>query len=264
MRIPNIVLERVAKTEELGPAERAVYLFACAYEPATISELAAVSRMDRGGVARTCRNLTRLGWMKMVRWKGKVRPAPLIPHRCQAIMAENLEAEYDMQVNKGEYLVNKRMDWSLRSDEYVANARPKLLTSPQTDERLEYDRFDPRAMFGTEFNGDQHYNASQMSKEEEVRQQKTRDLLKESLSRRSGVTLLTLTAEDLMPGVLESKLDKTVPHLVRGYVDKEGPYFKALTNLCSNYAAKAARERARRANAGRKQTAGEAAGKRNY
>ena len=241
MRIPNVVLDELAKDESLGVIERGLYLLALAHDPESVIELARVAKMDRCAAARACRKLVTRGWMKMVASKGRKRPAALIPRACQIVMAHDLEAEYDLVINKGEFLVNKRLDWLLRNDEYVRNARPKFLKNPESDEPLEYDRFDPKEAFATEFNGTQHYKASQKYKDDKVREQQAHDMFKESLSVRNGVTLLTLASEDLRPGVLEAKLDQVVPHLKRGYVDRDGPYIKTLNRICDNYASKVER-----------------------
>jgi hypothetical protein len=253
LRLPNIVLSELEKVEAFGAIEKYVYLMAWGYDPDSLSGLARIAKLDRKTVATACRNLSRHGWMKMVptAYKKKIRPAALIPHSAQLVMAKDLEEEYEMKVNKGEYLANKRMDWSLKNDEYITNARPGFLINTMSNEKMEYDRYDKENRFATEYNGDQHYRATGDYDENDVRLQATRDHVKKSISIQYGVTLLELTSDDLRPGVLEEKLDELVPHLKRGYVDTEGPYYKALIRLCSNCAAKAARERAKEENAAR-------------
>lgn len=82
--------------------------------------------------------------------------------------------------------------------------------------------------------------------------------MKESLSVRHGITLLVFTWKDLRPGVLESRLDQAVPHLKRGYVDRDGPYMKTLNRICDGYASKVERAEKQAAQAKEAQEAREA------
>jgi hypothetical protein len=235
------VLEEIAKDKSLAVGARGFYLLAWAHDPATVSELARQANANRGTAARACRQLVERGWMKMVGRGQRKRPAAIIPYQCQVIMAHDMEEEYELVTNRGEFLINRRLDLSLRGDEYVLNARPKFLTNPATGRQLEYDRFDPKAKFASEHNGLQHYRGSEMFSEEQVNQQKTHDLIKESLSARNGVTLLTFTWRDLRPGALEARIDEAIPRLKRGFVDLSGTYAKTLNRICDAYATKAER-----------------------
>lgn len=256
MRIHQCVLDELAKDRTLTATDRCLYFLAWAHDPASVSELARLANMDRDTAVRACRRLVASGWMKMIGTGQRKRPAPVIPHQCQALLAHDLEEEYEMATNRGEFLVNKRLDWSLRGDEYILHARPKFLKNPTTGRPLEYDRYDPKAEFATEHNGIQHYRESDMYSEEQVRQQKAHDLMKESLSMRNGVTLLTFTWRDLRPGVLEARLREAVPHLTRGYIDMAGAYAKTLNRICDAYASKAERAEKEAAARERAQSAG--------
>jgi hypothetical protein len=238
LRIPDCVVEELAKDSSLSVIERALYLLAWAHDPATITELAGLAKVDRGTAADTCASLSKRGWMKVVKSKSGKRPAAMIPRSCQIVMAHDLEVEYDLVPLKGEFLANKRIDWSIRPDGYVRNAKPKFLENPQTKKRMEYDRYDPKNAYAGEYNGSQHYRESEKYTEEDVGQQQAHDLMKRSLSVQNGVTLMVFTWEDLRPGALEARLEVAVPHLKRGYVDRDGPYMKTLNRICDNYASK--------------------------
>ena len=218
--------------------EKALYIMVWVYEPRSLSELARLAGLGRDTVSTTCWDMEERGWMSMVRFKGGIRPVSVMPHPCQVLMAKDLEAEYALEANKGEFLANKRLDWFLRDEEYVRNARPEFLVNPQTDEALEFDRYHPGASFAVEYNGLQHYRPTRDYDEAKVRAQQARDLIKEGLCVRHGITLMVLTPEDLKAGVLESKLENLVPHLKRGFVDMDGPYIKALNRLCEKYVSK--------------------------
>ncbi|MGE5579408.1 MAG: hypothetical protein ACM3WU_05110 [Bacillota bacterium] len=241
MQLPDCVLIELEKDKRLSTVERALYLLAWAHDPASISELARIARMDRGSAAHACQSLERLGWMKLVKQPRSVRPAAIIPDACQIIMAHDLEEEYALVPYKGEFLARKRMDWYLRRNEYVCNAHPAFLVNPETKKPLEYDTYDRKEALATEYNGSQHYRETADYKQEDVDKQKAHDLMKQSLSERNGVTLLTFTYRDLRPGILEARLDAAVPHLKRGYVDMTGPYAKILNRICDNYATRVER-----------------------
>ena len=238
MRLLACVLEELEKDRSLNSTQRCLYLLAWAHDPAGVAELAKLANVSRCTVTRACAKLVERGWIKLVRSRTQTRPAALIPRQSQMVMAHDLEVEYELEPRKGEFLMNKRLDWSLRSDEYVRNARPKFLANPETGMPLEFDRFDPKTGLACEYNGSQHYHESDDYTEEEVKRQRVHDLIKESLSLRNGVTLLVFSWQDLRPGTIESRLDAVVPHLKRGYVDMDGPYMKTLARMCGNYASR--------------------------
>lgn len=252
MRLSDSVLTEMEKDATLSIAERGLYLLAWAHDPASLSGLARLARMDRGSVGRACRHLAERGWMKVVKHPGGIRAAAIIPDACQIVMAHDLEAEYEMVPFKGEFLASKRVDWYLRRDEYVCNARPGFLENPETKRPLEYDTYDRKQALATEYNGSQHYRETPDYKDADVGKQKAHDLMKQSLSERNGITLLNFTYRDLRPGVLEARLDAAVPHLRRGYVDMHGPYMKVLNRISDHYAAKV--DRAEKAAAEREST----------
>jgi hypothetical protein len=238
LRLPDCVMEELAKDRRLGVEERALYLLAWAYDPPAIVELADLANIGRNRAARTCKKLAELGWMKLVKHIGGIRPAAVIPNASQIVMAHELEDEYELVPYKGEFLVRKRMDWYLVRNEYVSNARPKFLTNPKTKKPFEYDTYDRKRRVATEYHGSQHYKETAEYKQEDVDTQQAHDLMKESMSVRNGITLLIFNYRDLRPGVLEGRLDETVPHLKRAFVDMGGPYIKVLNRICHNYAAK--------------------------
>lgn len=238
LRLPECVMDELAKDRRLGVEERALYLLAWAHDPSTIASLADLANMSRNRAARACQQLADKGWMKLVKHAKGIRPAALIPHACQIVMAHELEDEYELVPYKGEFLTRKRMDWHLVRDEYFCNARPKFLTNPKTRKPLEYDTYDRKRRVATEYHGSQHYRETAEYKQEDVETQQVNDLMKESLSARNGITLLIFNYRDLRPGALEERLDEAVPHLKRGYVDMNGPYIKVLNRICENYVAK--------------------------
>ncbi len=238
MRLPNCVLAELERDKRLSVAERGLYLLAWGHDPASVSGLARIARMDRDTAAGSCRRLAEWSWMKMVQHPHGIRPAAVVPEPCQIIMAHDFEIEYEETQWGGEFLARTRTDWYLRRDEYICNARPAFLENPETKRRLEYDTYDRKNAFATEYDGSQHYRETSDYGEKDVGKQKAHDLIKKSLSERNGITLVTFTYKDLRPGVLETRLDAAVPHLRRGYVDMSGPYPKVVNRLSNNYSSK--------------------------
>jgi len=236
LNLPDCVYAELERDKRVSTIERALYLLAWVHDPASISELARIARMDRGSATKACKRLEQMGWMKLVKEPRSVRPAAIIPEACQIIMAHDLEEEYALVPYKGEFLARKRMEWHLRRSEYVCNAHPPFLVNPETKKPLEYDTYDRKEQLATEYNGSQHYRETADYSQEDVDKQKAHDLMKQTLSQQNGVTLLTFTYRDLRPGVLEARLDAVVPHLRRGYVDMTGPYARVLNRICENYA----------------------------
>ena len=104
---------------------RAIYLLSWFYEPASILELSGKSLMDRGVVSKTCDMLESRGWMKMVRFQGKLRPTALVPTQCQEVMATRLQEGFEMAFDRGDFLAGKRLQWCLKTDDYrLMPARP--------------------------------------------------------------------------------------------------------------------------------------------
>lgn len=151
-----------------------------------------------------------------------------------------------MAQNKGEFLAKKRMELWIRDDTYMDNARPGFLLNPVTGEEMECDRIHWRVKLVGEFNGWQHYGPTRDYGDEKSREQQARDLMKMSLCEKNGFTIVEFTPDDLRPGALEAKLEEARPDLKRRHIDTEGPYFRALMELGSAYAAKAAKDKPRK------------------
>jgi hypothetical protein len=177
--------------------------------------------------------------MSLVKTGNRIRPIALVPYQYQVKMAQDLEAVYGLVRNKGEFLMKRYLDLRINSDEFVDNARPEFLVNPMTDEPLEYDRY-YMSRVAFEFNGPQHHGTTEAYPDEKaLKEAKARDLFKKALSDKTGVKLITVTAEDLRPDVLGKLIPDDLP---LNPIDEAGPHFKALVRICMAYAAKAARQ----------------------
>lgn len=82
------------------------------------------------------------------------------------------------------------------SDQFTENARPGSLVNPLSRERLELDRFYPPGV-AFEYNGAQHYRATERFTQAEAEAQRLRDLIKAGLCLYQGVRLVIIHAQDL-------------------------------------------------------------------
>jgi hypothetical protein len=83
------------------------------------------------------------------------------------------------------------------------NVRPGFLRNSKTDNLMEFDRYYPNVA-AFEFNGAQHYRATELYDAETVRKQRARDLLKKQLCADKGIKLVTIHPQDLtLTGMLE-------------------------------------------------------------
>lgn len=243
MRISEIIVEELRVDPGLDGTARSVYLWAMAYQPVSVRQLAVCFGGRWHSVRMACRKLAAAGWMRLEESQREHRPVPLLPLRVQAKLAQGFERDYAMAENKGEFLMKRLVDLYVRCGLFMDNARAEFLVNPSTGHQLEYDRYCHGLGVAFEFNGPQHYGAAQGYTDRQTNKDiETRDLLKESLSRRAGVELITITSEGLRPNAFKALLPA---HLPRNHVDEDGPYFKAVARLCTAYADRAARESAK-------------------
>ena len=148
----------------------------------------------------------------------------------QVRLAENLYS--------GEALMRECLDLLVVSDEFEDNARPGFLVNPYTDQRLEFDRYYPPRV-AVEFNGPQHDGPTEKFPDQEAAwKQMGRDLIKAGICARRGITLITLSPEELDPERIRAKLQGLLP--LRDLKEHQ-PLVRYLESECADY-----RRRARR------------------
>lgn len=193
-------------------------------------DLSSKTGLGRAKVTRLCKTLSKKDWIRLVEVGNSLRPVPWIPHYYQEKQVEQLRAEYDMAPLKAEFLLRKLLLFLVDRDRHLYNVRPRYLVNPRTGQRLEFDvLIDIHAW---EFNGDYHYSTSEDNSPQALRETQARDLMKDSLSRKAGITLITVTTRDLS---IEGIRRSLPPGLPLHHVDLAGPYAKALDQLCSAY-----------------------------
>jgi hypothetical protein len=235
---PGFVLRELLGNTKLSLVDKAVCMLIAEFHPRCMCELATNAGTSRTPVTKACKNLAGEGWASLIEASQKVRPVTRMPQSCQEKMTDFLEAAYEVAGNKGEFLMKRCLDLWIQSDEFVDNARPKFLTNPTTGEPLEYDRYYLQKV-AFEFNGTQHYETTEVFNDEKaLGEAKARDLMKEALSRRNGVTLITVTSDDLDPAVFGRVVPPNL--FINAFV--EGPYMEALSRICKAYRARVTRQ----------------------
>lgn len=245
MWIPECVLEELCSSANLDFKERALYIIIRCLRPASLKELSVKSTLSRDRIVRACKALEAAGWVKLVRQGKGLRPVALTPAPCQEKMVADLNLRFSMAQYKGEFLMKCIALFWVCCDIWIENARPSFLVNPMTGEPLEYDLYLPNEALAFEYNGEQHYTTTEVYRSEtDVRQAQSHDLMKLALSISNGVTLVTVTRDDLS---LEGIRGRLPPGLRLNDVDPDGPYAKALDQLCLMYRRKAAKQMKARA-----------------
>jgi hypothetical protein len=240
MSIPRSVLRGLMGERHLTAADLRVFMIAWESCPETIAKLAAEAGICRSTAKRSCVALAKAGWMAMKRQGRCERPVAIIPHKLQSKMVEELHRGYAMTPFRGEYLMKAYLNLRINTDEYTDNARPGFLLNPESKEALEYDRY-YWAGVAFEFNGPQHYEVTaKYASERQLQKTRLRDLVKRGLSQEAQVSLVVVTTDQLSPATLDTLIPDRLP---RRPVDEQGPYYRALVELCQAYMHKARGDR---------------------
>ncbi|MGB4163171.1 MAG: helix-turn-helix domain-containing protein [Bacillota bacterium] len=164
-------------------------------------------------IRRAVNALVQRGWLQVSR-KNHLCPFAFtiknpVSERCKAELAR-VAKQIDRAKFKGEELMKQYLSLIVDSDEFEDNASPGFLVNPFTDERMELDRYYPgRAAF--EFNGPQHYQATEFSAPEEVERQKARDYIKAGICADRGIKLIVVHPEDLSLKTMIEKVGTCLP-----------------------------------------------------
>ena len=150
--------------------------------------------------------------------------------------------------HRGETLLREFLNLLVALDDYEDNASPDLLLNPYTRELMELDRHVPAAGVAVEYNGDQHYEETDLATFEETVKQVGRDAMKAFICRARGIELVTIQPEDLKLKSIDSKIPGRLPRR-----DREGmePLVAALEEMAAEHRERTAEERARKGPRGR-------------
>lgn len=132
---------------------------------------------------------------------------------------------------RGEALMREYLSLLIDSDQFADDSAPGFLENPLTGERLEFDRFYPPNV-AFEFNGPQHYGATNLFSAEEATQQQARDYMKIGICITRGISLVIVHAQDLSLKGMQAKVGNLLPlRDLHGYE----PLIKNLEALSRRY-----------------------------
>ena len=180
----------------------------------TYTALSAWARVSAVTIRQVVQELAETGWIQasQANQLAPIRFALRIPEldRRAAEVAQAMrrlqEADYH-----GEAIMREYLSLLIDSDEFEDNARPGFLVNPLTNERMELDRYYP-SVVAFEFNGSQHYRATQrFPSEQALAMQQARDLMKEALCARRGVRVVVINRDDLKLETMQQKVGALLP-----------------------------------------------------
>lgn len=110
----------------------------------------------------------------------------------------------------GEALMREYLTLLVDSDDFEDDSAPGFLVNPGTNERMELDRhYSHRAAF--EFNGPQHYGATDQFSAQHAAKQRARDDIKHGICVTRGIGLVIIHPEDLTMETMRAKIGRLLP-----------------------------------------------------
>lgn len=234
-------LAEMVKNPDLTAADKLLIQTAWLLGPQSMSDLAALSGLSSNTVSSRVRRLADIGWMKIVpvgkQPGGRKKPVPSVPSDVQKVQVERWKVAYSCAAQKGEFLAKSLMDVLIPVRNFIDNARPDFLINPLSSEPMEYDRYYPDG-WAFEFNGPQHYGPTdKFPGQQDYRDTAARDLMKQALSLKHGITLVVLTYKDLSIDGMRKAIPPGIPIRAPEELDTGGPYIRALERTCKDYRA---------------------------
>ena len=177
------------------------------------AELAALAHASRNTVANAVGQLARAEWIKVERANrlDRIHFELSFPGFSRAMNA--LSAAQNRLARAkylGEGLMREYLSLLIDSEAYEDDATPGFLVNPRTDEHLQLDRFyPPRVAF--EFNGPQHYRATDKFSADEADRQRERDYIKLGICVTRGISLVIIHPEDLTLKGMRQKVGDLLP-----------------------------------------------------
>jgi len=183
----------------------------------TYRHLAESFQLDERTIRRTIRELQSAGWLETT------RPTRRSPVNIRLRNPARVHNEQELELARrriarapflGEALMREYLSLIVDSDEFEDDASPGFLINPLTNERLQFDRFYPKALphpVAFEFNGPQHYGRTEKFSAEEAAAQRVRDLIKTGICAERGISLVVVRPRDLSLGGMKAKVGNLLP-----------------------------------------------------
>ncbi len=110
----------------------------------------------------------------------------------------------------GEAIMREYLSLLVAADDFQDDAAPGFLVNPLTGERMQLDRFYPPGV-AFEFNGPQHYGATERFTDDEALRQRARDLMKLGLCAGRGIRMVVVHPGDLTLHSMRRKIAPLLP-----------------------------------------------------
>lgn len=210
----------------------------------TYAALSRLTGSSDGALRRAVAELVATGWLSITQAN---RKSPLIFTLRNPVSAQlrarisSIKRKVRSARPRGEALLREFLTLMIALDQYEDNAAPDFLLNPYTGELMELDRYYPTVGVAVEFNGDQHYEETDLATFGETVKQVGRDAMKAFICKARGLELAIIRPEDLGLESIDQKLPGRLPRR-----DLQGmePLVAALEAMASEYRERTAEERA--------------------
>lgn len=198
-------------------------------------ELAREAHMARETVRHALSQLESAGWAADIRNPRTNQNilTTTLPTRIEQHIAHLITLDRYNVPYVGEWLMRCWLDALVNSVDYMDNARPSWLRNIASGRRMEFDRYYRNPPVAFEFQGLQHFMATQESPDEEGQhKQQERDDRKAGICARHNIRFVEIVAADLS---LDGMLDHIPPELPLRPCDADRPIIQTLSQLSEGY-----------------------------
>jgi hypothetical protein len=181
----------------------------------TYTDLCGMAHASRNTVKTAMGDLVHRSWLKVT----QDRPSRTLHLEVLNPMQYRQRLEVAQAVQRlgkpgpgGEKLMREILSLLVATDRFTDDDAPGFMVNPKTGELLEFDRYYPDQRVAFEFNGAQHYGATDWFPDtEEAKDRQLRDMIKAGLCFYKGIRLVIVHAEDLSLETMQQKVGSLLP-----------------------------------------------------
>lgn len=182
-------------------------------------------------VKRAVRALVDALWIRIVQ-KNRVSPVRVFLQDADEAHMEDARAKLNKEPYFGEGVMRLLLSMITAGKECHDGAKPDFLVNPSSGEKMHLDRYYPLEKVAFEFNGPQHYEATERFNKQQVAAQRKRDATKRRLCKEQGVALVVVHAEDLSVAGMLQKVGDLLPRRMMRGLRKTIRYLNACGRRC--------------------------------
>jgi len=232
-RLTDLAYPYLLASADISFRAKAIYDLVCRYQPDSLAEIAAISKLARKTVRKECEALKKYGWLRFeVAKSSSTIIIPTAPSPIQTRLSTDLAEYRRFWALFGESMMKVMLDNTVLSSDYLDNCRPHRMSNPETGKALELDRlYYPNVAF--EFQGRQHHQLTALHKDEQqFERAQLLDLAKVGLGKKLGIEIVEIAAADLTIDGIIAKIPKI---LALQRVDMEGEYIRFIDAMGRDY-----------------------------